>query len=252
MSKSDEKQTYLMRKNWHTTLKALDDQSLGAVIRAIMGFVDGEECEVDNPLLNAIALGYIAELQRDKDSYDETCAKRAEAGSKGGKQKQANATEGQANLANATFATENQANLADKDRDRDKDKDRDKDIEKEKVKEKTDYQLIADMYNDTCVSFPTLKSLSESRKKAIRARLNRYSVDDFKALFVKAEASDFLKGANNRNWSATFDWLINDNNMTKVLDGNYDNKAAPKKGKANFEGRKYDFDALEKEALGYG
>ena len=80
---------------------------------------------------------------------------------------------------------------------------------------------IADMYNNTCVSFPRLTKLSESRKKAIKARLKVYSVEDFQKLFEMAEGSSFLKGQNNRNWSATFDWLIKDTNMAKVLDGNY-------------------------------
>lgn len=88
------------------------------------------------------------------------------------------------------------------------------------------YQQIADMYNDTCVSFPRLTTLSEARKKAIKARLNVYTLEDFEKLFQKAEASTFLKGANNRNWSATFDWLIKDTNMAKVLDGNYDDRIA--------------------------
>ena len=84
-----------------------------------------------------------------------------------------------------------------------------------------DYQQIADMYNNTCVSFPRLTKLSENRKKAIKARLKIYSVEDFQKLFEMAEGSSFLKGQNNRNWSATFDWLIKDTNMAKVLDGNY-------------------------------
>lgn len=106
------------------------------------------------------------------------------------------------------------------------DKDTDKGIEKGK-RESIDYQQIADMYNNTCVSFPSLVSLSDSRKKAIKARLNIYTIEDFEKLFCKAEASDFLKGKNDRNWSATFDWLIKDSNMAKVLDGNYDNKEQP-------------------------
>ena len=104
------------------------------------------------------------------------------------------------------------------------------DIEEEKEieveREKIDYQLIADLYNDTCVSFPAVKALSDARKKAIKARLKTYSIEDFKLLFEKAEASDFLKGGNDRNWSANFDWLIKDSNMAKVLDGNYDNKVS--------------------------
>lgn len=104
------------------------------------------------------------------------------------------------------------------------DKEREKEIDRER--EKIDYQLIADMYNDTCVSFPVVKALSDARKKAIKARLKTYSIEDFKVLFEKAEASDFLKGSNDRNWSANFDWLIKDSNMAKVLDGNYDNKVS--------------------------
>lgn len=64
------------------------------------------------------------------------------------------------------------------------------------------------MYNNTCVSFPRLSKLSESRKKAIKARLQTYSVEDFQRMFEMAEGSSFLKGANNRNWSATFDWMV--------------------------------------------
>jgi len=101
-----------------------------------------------------------------------------------------------------------------------------------------DYQQIVDMYNETCVSFSQLKSLSDSRKKAIKARLKTYTVEDFQTMFEKAEASDFLKGGNNRNWSATFDWMIKDSNIAKILDGNYDNKTG--QAQMNPEQRKMD------------
>ena len=85
---------------------------------------------------------------------------------------------------------------------------------------------IVDLFNSICVSFPSVRSLSEARKKAIKARLNVYTVEQFKTMFEMAEASPFLKGSNNRNWQANFDWLIKDGNFAKVIDGNYsDNKA---------------------------
>lgn len=96
--------------------------------------------------------------------------------------------------------------------------------EEEKERDKIDYKGIVAAFNSICVSFPSVKALSDARKKAIKARLNTYSLDDFKTLFEKAEASSFLKGKNSSNWSATFDWLIKDSNMAKVLDGNYDDK----------------------------
>ena len=85
-------------------------------------------------------------------------------------------------------------------------------------------QDVVDMYNRICKSFPSVKAISEARKKAVKARLKVYSLDDFRQLFELAEASPFLKGSNNRNWSANFDWLIKDANMAKVLDGNYSDK----------------------------
>ena len=109
-------------------------------------------------------------------------------------------------------------------------KEKDIEIEKERERESTNYQEIIGLYNDTCVSFPHLTKLSEARKKAIRARLKTYSIDDFKQMFEKAEASSFLKGKNNRNWSATFDWMIKDANMSKILDGNYDDRGGGSSG----------------------
>nr|DAF23614.1 MAG TPA: replisome organizer [Caudoviricetes sp.] len=85
------------------------------------------------------------------------------------------------------------------------------------------YATIRELYNSVCGSYPRLVKMSEARKKAINARMKTgYTLDDFQTLFEKAEASDFLKGKNKRNWSATFDWLVSDSNMAKVLDGNYD------------------------------
>lgn len=88
---------------------------------------------------------------------------------------------------------------------------------------------IRELYNSVCGSYPRLVKMSEARKKAIRARLRAgYTVEDFQKLFEMAEASDFLKGKNNRNWSATFDWLVADSNMAKVLDGNYTDRKSAK------------------------
>ena len=109
------------------------------------------------------------------------------------------------------------------------DKEEDKEIERDKI----DYKGIVDTFNSVCVSFPSVKVISDARKKAMKARLKNYSVDDFKTLFEKAEASSFLKGKNNSNWSATFDWLIKDSNMAKVLDGNYDDKKGAGGGGSN-------------------
>lgn len=137
----------------------------------------------------------------------------------------------------------------------DKNKEVNNSINKLMLSESADvFATIRDLYNSVCGSYPRLVKMSETRKKAITARLRTgYTVDDFKRLFEKAEASDFLKGKNDRNWSATFDWLICDSNMAKVLDGNYDGKREVRPKTANrfnnFPQRKYDFEELEQQLI---
>ena len=84
-------------------------------------------------------------------------------------------------------------------------------------------QQIVDLYLEICKSLPKTRTLSTNRSKAIKARLRIYGIDAIKEVFQKAEASDFLKGKNAKNWSANLDWLMVDGNFAKVLDGKYDN-----------------------------
>lgn len=113
----------------------------------------------------------------------------------------------------------------DKDKDKEEDKERERDIEKEENKKSIDYVGIANAYKKICTSFPAIRHLSEARKKAIKARINAgYTQEDFITLFTMAQESNFLKGENDRKWSADFDWLIKDANMAKVLDGKYANR----------------------------
>lgn len=121
--------------------------------------------------------------------------------------------------------------------------------------EKIDYQEIIDLYNSICISFAKVTTLSEARKKAIKARYANYKYNDFKSLFERAEQSDFLKGRNNRDWKANFDWMIKDSNMAKILDGNYANRNSKGGGQDDAGGNvKQDTDGLIQQAIkaGYG
>lgn len=116
--------------------------------------------------------------------------------------------------------TNSKANVSEADKEGEREEDKNK-------KESIGYEAIKNAFNSLCPSLPSIKSLSEARKKAIRARLNSYTTEDIHEAFRKAENSDFLKGKNNRNWQANFDWIMKDANMAKILDGNYDNKDKP-------------------------
>lgn len=144
---------------------------------------------------------------------------------------------------NGKSNSKSNVSLLEEDKEREEEKEVDKEKEKEKEKSNMDYQQIIDLFNDTCVSFPKVRSLSDARKKAIKARLKTYSADDLKRAFEMAEASDFLKGKNNRDWQATYDWIMCDRNMAKILDGNYSNR--PEKIPPNKSGWKNDSDILD-------
>ena len=118
------------------------------------------------------------------------------------------------------------------------------------------FTTIRELFNSVCGSYPRLVRLSEKRKDVIAARLRTgFTLGDFKVVFEKAESSEFLKGHNLRGWSADFDWLIDEDNMTKVLEGKYDflkrnqNRQVRQNSFNNFDQREYDFEQLEKDLL---
>lgn len=140
----------------------------------------------------------------------------------------------------------------------------DGDEEKEKNKRKSriekdsiNFQQIADSFNLLCPSLPRVTRLSDARKRSISARLRGgYSVEDLDRAFKLTESSDFLTGKNDRGWRASFDWVLKESNITKILDGQYENRNGAPQSKArptgftNFQQRDYDFDELEKQLLG--
>ena len=93
---------------------------------------------------------------------------------------------------------------------------------KEKTADKKDCQHIADLFNTLCPSLPPVIILSDSIIQDLTESLNKYANDIFKQVFEKAEKSPFLKGKNERKWTASFDWLIKEENIAKVLNGNFD------------------------------
>ena len=80
---------------------------------------------------------------------------------------------------------------------------------------------IMNLFNEICISLEPAKYLTSSRREAIEAMKAKYSAEDIEECFRCAEASAFLKGQNERSWKATFDWLIQENNMARVLEGNF-------------------------------
>lgn len=93
------------------------------------------------------------------------------------------------------------------------------------TEESIEYQKIVDQFNSVCISLPKVKSLTDKRRKAIKACYKTYGEQVYEAM-GSVEASDFLTGRSGAWSGCSFDWLFIIGNMTKVLEGNYANKNA--------------------------
>ena len=89
---------------------------------------------------------------------------------------------------------------------------------------KTKIQDVVNDFNSICLNLPKIKTLSEQRKRVIKIRLKSYPRDKLCKAFKLANSSSFLCGDNTRSWTATFDWIMQESNLAKILDGNYENK----------------------------
>jgi len=88
------------------------------------------------------------------------------------------------------------------------------------------YAKIKELYHSICISFPRIKDITGNRKKAIAARWRTHkNLEIFQELFTIAESSPFLKGENDRNWSADFDWMMKPTNFSKILEHKYDDRS---------------------------
>ena len=107
--------------------------------------------------------------------------------------------------------------------------------EEDVVIPKTDALEIFKAYNNICKDNPEAKILTDSRRVKINARLKEVVFrDNYKKIFEIVSQTDFLKGVNDRQWKADFDWLIeNDKNYVKVLEGKYATKTTAKKTTGN-------------------
>lgn len=90
-------------------------------------------------------------------------------------------------------------------------------------------QQLVDRYNAICTNLPRVVRPTDKRRRAVRLIYGKgYTPEQLDEVFRKAQASSFCTGLNDRHWKADFDWLLNESNLVKVLEGKYDNPAAAK------------------------
>ena len=88
---------------------------------------------------------------------------------------------------------------------------------------------VVDAYNSVCVSLPKVQQVTDKRKKAVKSRLTEFGYEKLCNAFHLAEESEFLSGRSGKWTNCNFDWLMNRENIVKVLEGTYNKEptAAP-------------------------
>jgi len=266
---AEEKKSYIMYKSWNPLLESLPPEQLYEVFHAIIKYQNGEETNIKDPVIQAIFKMFKKQFEEDENKWGKERQQRIDAGRKGGKAKPteykeclAEVSEAKECLAPLSKVKQTQANQAvmvevevegnvevedsvdvknilppysppkggEADSSLRSESRQNIDDYTPPKPERTDYQGVLDAYHECCPSFPAVIKLTETRKRAIKARLKDYGLEEIKRAFSLAGQSDFLKGSS--GWQASFDWLMKPANMTKVLEGNYTNRASPAGGKS--------------------
>ena len=233
--------------SYEEPLKSLTYEQIGKIFMAMFQYEKTKEKPELDPVSDMAFYFIRSQMDRDRQTYEEKCELGRQNGMKGGRPRKSEKSQGflenqpvfsetqktQGFLENPTVFSETQKTQGEGEGEGEREGKEyiKKDISNEiSQKDRFPYKEITDLYNQICTELPACVKLSESRKKAIRARLSSgYTVEDFKTLFQKTKDSSFLTGGNNRNWIAGFDWLIRDGNMAKVLEGTFDDRSREQK-----------------------
>lgn len=105
--------------------------------------------------------------------------------------------------------------------------------------ENKDFEKVKDMWNTNCFGLGGIAKLTSkrpsrrNRKAAITRAVNMLidltdnktkeaALNALESVFVRVVNSSFLCGQNDREWKASFDWVIRESNLIKIVEGNYD------------------------------
>lgn len=96
--------------------------------------------------------------------------------------------------------------------------------EENEKKVKTDFSKIVQDFNSVCTELAKVQNLSKQRESSINSIIKKYGSEKLAEAFYMVSKSSFLNGHNEKQWRATFDWILNPNNFIKIIDGNYVDK----------------------------
>ena len=226
------KEDFIFHLEYREQIDMLSTEQKGELLDALCDYAQTGEVQVELDPLTKMCFSIIRQrMDRDTENYEKKCERLRANGSKGGRPSKTEEEKPNGFSENQMVSDKNQKNQMGVDPDPDPDPDPEPDKEQTQGTRAThpktdqiDYKAVIDSFNQICTSLPKVDTFSESRKKAIRSMLRTRSPDELKELFVRTQASPFLRGENDTGWTASFDWIMTETNAAKVMEGNYDQK----------------------------
>lgn len=236
-----DKKSFVMYKNWKAAVDRLSNEQKGMLLAAIFDYQAGEETEIEDVAVAVFFEIIKQQFTEDEEKYEETVRKRSEAGKQGNKARWGRTREERPDrkedhpIASGNVATENLAsdrnaingiaNVGDNVNDNVNDnvKNTHSSISgTEGPQKESECSKIIDLYNSICKSLTPAITISASRTELIKNALKTRSPDELKEIFIRAQSSPFLTGGGDKGWKASLDWILKEENIAKILDGNFD------------------------------
>jgi len=224
---SDKKKSFIIHIDSLDVIDDLTDEQAGKLLKAIKSYHKDDEIVLDSITKIAFA-PFKSQFARDHEKWENVRTARASAGSKGGKQKVANASKSKQKVANLAVSVNGSVSGSDSVSDK-----------KESKKEKIPYQLIADAYNDfaNTTGNPELVKLTDARKRSIRKLWSFDSDNDTESkrtnhheywlrYFDHCKYITFLnntieKKGDHANWRPDFDFMMKEKTYIGIREGKY-------------------------------
>jgi hypothetical protein len=82
---------------------------------------------------------------------------------------------------------------------------------------------LVSVWNTTVKSLPQIKAWTKDRERRAKKSLAELTGEEWKDICERVEASEFLSGRSGKWTACCFDWVIKPANLTKIMEGTYDN-----------------------------
>lgn len=215
-----QKNTILFHKDWQPLINSLPQDAQIEFWQLFMAYEPNNKPNIINPIVVPIWTFIQSQLDKFNSNYEQNVIDRNRVnGAKGGRPKKS-----QENPNNPMGLNETQKTL-NKNKNINKNENINNNIEEGKpspTSEKIDYDSFVNFYNGTCTNLPKVIKLTQSRKNAIRIILKKFNKKEIAEGLKIANETDFLIGNNKRGWKADFDFIIKENNLTKIIEGSYE------------------------------